>query len=69
MNLKDFAELRPYPMKQGLKYIYGLIPPRFSLWQSLLRYLWFLTRIVVVNWGKVRRILDATGGEAVASRL
>jgi len=29
MNLKNFAEEHlPYPIKQGLKYIYGAIPPR-----------------------------------------
>lgn len=29
MNLKDFGKPLPYPIKQGLKYIYGTIPPRF----------------------------------------
>ncbi len=28
MNLKDFARSLPYPIKQGLKYLYGAIPPR-----------------------------------------
>jgi len=29
MRLKDFAKSLPYPIKQGLKYIYGATPPRF----------------------------------------
>jgi len=28
MSLKDFAKSLPYPVKQGLKYIYGAVPPR-----------------------------------------
>jgi len=29
MNVKQLAKKLSYPMKQGLKYIYGIIPPRF----------------------------------------
>ncbi|GAH54989.1 unnamed protein product, partial [marine sediment metagenome] len=29
MNLKDFAKSLPHPLKQGLKYVYGAVPPRF----------------------------------------
>mgnify|MGYP001104137220 CR=1 FL=1 len=30
MNLKKFAKrYLPYPLKQGLKYVYGTLPPRF----------------------------------------
>lgn len=38
MNVKDFAKPLPYPVKQGLRYIYGAIPPRFRygkvFWQT-----------------------------------
>ncbi len=29
MSLKDFAKSLPYPVKQGLSYIYESTPPRF----------------------------------------
>jgi len=29
MNVKQLAKKTPYPIQQGLKYIYGIIPPRF----------------------------------------
>ncbi len=38
MSLKDFAKSLPHPVRQGLKYIYGAIPPRFRcdrvFWQT-----------------------------------
>jgi len=29
MSLKDFAKSLPHPLKPGLKYVYGAVPPRF----------------------------------------
>jgi len=30
MNLRSLAKRLPYPVKQGFKYAYGLLPPRLQ---------------------------------------